>query len=118
MKTYSLTTRTRLGAIALAAVLLGVGTAFFVVGFFMLAALVVAGGLLGTGLAIYQRLRGGDRGILDPGRRRAAGLDPALEVYPESPASLGTLPSSHAAVSATPPERSESSRVEGEDPVA
>ena len=65
--------------IALAVVILGVGAVVLTVGFALLAGLAIAGGVLGTGYAIYRRLRG-TRQTLPPSG--AHGLDPQLEVKP------------------------------------
>ena len=58
MKVYSLTVRNRFTATLLALAVLGAGAALLVVGFALLAGLAVAGGVLGTGVMIYHRLRG------------------------------------------------------------
>ena len=83
---YTVKVENRAAAIALTLAVLGVGAALLVVGFALLAGLAVAGGVIGTGIGIYRRLRG-DQGRLPPtAARQPAGLDPALEVFPDRPA--------------------------------
>jgi len=81
MTTYTLTVKNRLAVIAFIALALGLGATLLVVGFALLAGLAVAGGVLGTGIAIYRRLTGRHRAVL-PQTSRNTGLDPALEVFP------------------------------------
>jgi hypothetical protein len=81
VKTYSLTIKNPLAAAGVAVGLVGVGVLIVFVGFALLAALAVTGAVLGTGMAVYHRLRGG-RAELP--RARAIGLDPALEVRPRT----------------------------------
>jgi hypothetical protein len=88
-KIRSLTIRNRAAGAVLAVAILGLGAVFLTVGLALLLGLVVAGGVLGTGVAIYRRLHGG-RGpwtVRLGGRRAGAsakesGLDPALEIEP------------------------------------
>lgn len=92
-KMYALTVRSRVAGVVLAVAILGLGAVFLTVGFALLLALVVAGGVLGTGVAIYRRLRG-DRGsprmnlddLLSRSSTRGSGLDPTLEVKATQPA--------------------------------
>jgi hypothetical protein len=81
VKTYSLTIRNRVTAIAVAVGVVGVGVLIVFVGFALLAALTAAGAVLGTGFAAYRWLRGGKVGL--PGARDPM-LDPALEVRPRN----------------------------------
>lgn len=89
-KIHSLTIRNRAAGAALAVALLGLGAVFLTVGLALLLGLVVAGGVLGAGVAIYRRLHGGRGGpwtVRLGGRRAGAspgesGLDPALEIEP------------------------------------
>lgn len=89
MKVYALTVRNRVVALLFGLAVLGVGAALFVVGLAVLAVLALAGALLATGVAVYYRLRGRDRALRHASGRRAAGLDPALEVFSEQPDPLG-----------------------------
>jgi hypothetical protein len=82
MKTYSLTVKNRLAVFLFVALAVGVGATLLVVGFALIAGLVVAGGVLGTGVAIYRRLTGKHRATLPAQGARDLGLDPALEVFP------------------------------------
>lgn len=81
-KVYSLTVRNKVGAVAFAAVIVGLGIVLLTVGFALLAGLAVAGGVLGAGFGIYNRLRGHKQALPDGDRRNQSGLDPALEVRP------------------------------------
>lgn len=94
MKVYSLTVRNRFTATLLALAVLGAGAALLVVGFALLAGLAVAGGVLGTGVMIYNRLRG-TRPTLPGavGGRREMPLDPSLEVFPAGTSADRALPS-------------------------
>jgi hypothetical protein len=94
MTVYSLSVRSRAGALVLALVLLGAGVTFFTVGFALIAALAVAGGLLGSAAALYYRLRGGQRGSPQRLGAERSTLDPSLEVFPEKPAMLRPAPTS------------------------
>jgi len=76
-KVYTVTVRNRAAGIALVVVILGLGAVLLTVGFALLAGLTIAGGVLGTGYAIYRRLRC-TRQTLPTSR--AHGLDPQLEV--------------------------------------
>ncbi len=80
-KMYSLTIRNRAAAVALAAVVIGVGAVMLTVGLALLAGLVLAGGVLGAGFGIYNRLRGRRPGALPPrAGQQWSGLDPSLEI--------------------------------------
>ena len=89
-KIHSLTIRNRAAGVVLAVAILGLGAVLLTVGLALLLGLVIAGGVLGAGVAIYRRLHGG-RGpwTVQLGGRRAgasppeSGLDPAQEI--ESP---------------------------------
>jgi hypothetical protein len=92
MKVYSLTVRNRVGALLVAIVVLGAGAALVILGVALLAALAAAGVVMGSGYALYARLRGGERmslGGASPASSARATLDPALEVFPAHPAVLG-----------------------------
>jgi len=88
-KMYALTVRNRAAGIALAVVVLGLGAVLLTVGFALLASLMIAGGVLGTGYAIYRRLRGARQTLPSRGH----GLDPQLEVKPTRAAVVRPLPS-------------------------
>ena len=81
MRVYSLTLRNRFGAMLFVLGIIGLGAAMLFVGFAVLAMLAAGGAVLGTGVAIYNRLRGRNA---DPRRRaiRDPQLDPSLEVFP------------------------------------
>jgi len=81
VRIYSLTIKNRLTAIAVAVGVVGIGALIVFVGFALLAALTLAGAVLGTGVAAYRWLRGGRPGLP---QARDAGLDPALEVRPRA----------------------------------
>lgn len=89
-KIYAVTVRNRAAGIALAVVVVGLGAVLLTIGFALLAGLMIAGGVLGTGYAIYRRLRG-PRQTLPPSQARA-GLDPMLEVKPTRAAVVRPLP--------------------------
>jgi hypothetical protein len=82
MKVYSLTARNRPAALLLGLVVLGAGLALLLVGIALLAGVAVVGGLVGTGILAWRRLRG-TREPLPPQYHRPTALDPALEVFPE-----------------------------------
>lgn len=83
MKVYALTLRNRFIASLVLLGLIGLGAAVLFVGFALLAGIAATGAVLGTGAAIYNRLRGRSR----PDHViRDSGLDPALEVLAERPA--------------------------------
>ena len=87
---YSLTIRNRAAATLFAVGIIGLGAVFLTLGFALLLALVVAGSVLGAGVAVYRLIRGGSR-ALPSGKGigqfdRTEGLDPALEIQPVRPA--------------------------------
>jgi len=80
MRAYSLTLRNRFVATLFVLGMIGLGTAVLFVGFALLAALAATGAVIGTGAAIYNRLRGrtvDSRQVIGD-----AQLDPSLEVFP------------------------------------
>jgi hypothetical protein len=92
-KVYSLTVRNRAAAALLGVGVIALGAVFLTLGFALLLGLVVAGGVLGAGVAAYRLLRGGKSSPrhfsqidLDQLTRMhsasGAGLDPSLEVKP------------------------------------
>jgi hypothetical protein len=86
-KFFTFALRNRALAIVLLIAALGVGAVFLTVGLALLAGLVLAGGVLGAGYAMYHRLRGSRPGLpRHTGHvARRSGLDPALEVKPTRP---------------------------------
>lgn len=98
-KVYTLTVGNRAAGIALGVVILGLGAVLLTVGFALLAGLMIAGGVLGTGYSIYRRLRG-TRQTLQPSRGH--GLDPQLEVKPTRATVVRPLPPSGDTRSETP----------------
>lgn len=79
---FHLSTRSRVGAVALAAGVIVVGGVLVVVGLTALLGLLTLGVIAGTGLAVYRRVRGGGSSIPRPPLTRTKGLDPTLEVFP------------------------------------
>jgi hypothetical protein len=84
MKVYSLTVRNRFTATLVALAVLGVGAALLTVGLMLLAGLAVAGGVLGTGIVLYHRLRGTRPTLPRSMAWREVSLDPSLEVFPDA----------------------------------
>jgi len=89
-KVYTVTVRNRAAGIALGVVILALGAVLLTVGFALLAGLMIAGGVLGTGYAIYRRLRGTRQTLPSSGGH---GLDPELEVKPTRATVVRPLPS-------------------------
>jgi hypothetical protein len=85
-KVYSLTIRNRAAAAILAIGVLGAGVVLVTVGLALLAVLVAGGLVLGTGYAVYLRLRHGRRLGGQQRFGQSGDLDPALEVRPSTPA--------------------------------
>jgi hypothetical protein len=79
-KMHSITIKNRAVGLAFALGLVGVGALVLFLGFALLATFVVAGAVLGTGVAAYRWVRGGPKRGLRPIRDMP--LDPALEVHP------------------------------------
>ena len=77
MRVYSLTLRNRFAATLFVLGMIGLGAAMLFVGFAVIAMLAAAGAVLGTGVAIYNRLRGRRAHVI-----RDPQLDPSLEVFP------------------------------------
>ena len=78
---YSLTIRNRALAFLIGLLVLGAGAALLVVGLALLAGVAITGGLLGTGILVYRKLRG--QPTFPPERYPVEGLDPSLEVFPD-----------------------------------
>jgi uncharacterized membrane protein YebE (DUF533 family) len=83
MQVYTFSTKNKVVATLAALVVLGAGAALLLVGFALLAGVALVGGVLGTGLLAYRAVRG-QRSDPLPGAGRSSGLDPALEVFPET----------------------------------
>lgn len=79
-KVHSITIKNRAVGWVFALGLVGLGALVLFLGFALLATLVVAGAVLGTGVAAYRWLRGGPKRGLPSIREMP--LDPALEVHP------------------------------------
>jgi hypothetical protein len=75
-----LTLRNRFAATLFVLGMIGLGAAMLFVGFAAIAMLAAAGAVLGTGAAIYNRLRG--RNVDSRYGIRDSQLDPSLEVFP------------------------------------
>jgi hypothetical protein len=90
VKVYKVTVRNRAAGIALGVGIVGIGILLLTVGLALLAALAVAGGVLGAGYVLYHRLRG-SRPTLPPQSARSTGLDPMLEVKPARPATIRVI---------------------------
>ena len=93
MRVYSLTLRNRFAATLFLLGMIGLGAAMLFVGFAVIGVLAAAGAVLGTGAAIYNRLRGRNAdpryAIRDPQ------LDPSLEVFPTRDAIPATTDAPH-----------------------
>ena len=81
MKVYSMTLKNRFAATLVVLGLVGLGAAVLFVGFAVLAGLAVTGAVVGTGMSLYNRLRGRKPEAFQPYRQ--VGLDPSLEVFPQ-----------------------------------
>ncbi len=79
MRVYALTVRNRFLATLAVLALIGLGAAVVAVGFTVLLGLAAAGTVIGTGMSLYNRIRGRRVDALP----RVVGLDPRLEVFPE-----------------------------------
>jgi hypothetical protein len=86
MRIYSLSVRNRSSGLLLALAVLGAGAALLLVGVALLATLAVAGAVVGSGVALYARLRGRNRPALGNAGLAVTAFDPALdpvrEVFP------------------------------------
>jgi 4-hydroxybenzoate polyprenyltransferase len=88
MRVYSLTLRNRFAATLFVLGMIGLGAAMLFVGFAVIALLAAAGAVLGTGAAIYNRLRGRNTDARHVFRDPQ--LDPSLEVFPTRDAIAAT----------------------------
>lgn len=88
MKVFRLTIENRVVAILLTIFLVGLGVILLTLGAALLAGLAITGALIGTGAAIYRRLRG-KADLLSSQRLSSDGrLDPSLEVAPTRPPTI------------------------------
>ena len=90
-KVYTLTIQNRVAAIVVAVAILGLGAVFLTVGLALLAGLAVTGGILGAGYALVRRIRGDRLSGHQPRVGAINGLDPALEVRPAAPTTIGVI---------------------------
>lgn len=86
MRVYTLSIRNRFLATLIVLGLIGLGAAVLFVGFALLAGIAVTGAVVGTGVSIYNRLRGRSAAALRSGR-----LDSRLEVFPEQRSSVRAI---------------------------
>ena len=95
MKVIRLTIENRFVAILLTILIVALGVTLLTVGVALLAGLAITGAVVGTGAALYRRLRGksdplsGQR--LSPGAGGDSTLDPALEVRATRPPTIAPL---------------------------
>jgi len=91
VKVVRLTIENRAVAILLTLLIVALGVTLLTVGMALLAGLAITGAVVGTGAAIYRRLRGKS----DPlSRQRVSSLDrldPSLEVEATRPATIAPL---------------------------
>ena len=90
MKVVRLTIENRLVAILLTILIVALGVTLLTVGMALLAGLAITGAVVGTGAAIYRRLRGKSDPLSGQRLSSAAGLDPSLEVRPTRPPTIET----------------------------
>jgi hypothetical protein len=88
MRIITISPRTRLGSLLLGLAVLGAGVALVLVGFAVLAGLVIGGTLLATGAAIYYKLRAFAHPTLGSPEQPRAELDPAQEVFSDDSRAL------------------------------
>ena len=88
VKVIQLTIQNRAVALLLTILILVLGVTFLTVGMALLAGLAITGAVIGTGAAVYRRLRGKPDLQLGQQLSERDGLDPALEVQPERPATI------------------------------
>ena len=90
MKVVHLTIKNRAVAILVAILILALGVTFLTVGVALLAAVAATGIVIGSGAALYRRLRG--KPDIPPSQRLSSegrvDLDPSLEVRPSRPATI------------------------------
>lgn len=86
VKVVRLTIQNRAVAILVAILVVALGVTFLTVGLALLAGLAITAAVVGTGAAIYRRLRGTPN--LQSSQRLSTDLDPSLEVRPSRPAEI------------------------------
>jgi hypothetical protein len=77
-----LTTRSKVGAVAMAIALVALGGIFVLFGLVLLVMLAAAGTLIGAGVMAYHRLTGRWPRAVRPADAPPRTLDPSLEVFP------------------------------------
>ena len=82
MRIYTLTTRNRTSGLLVGLAVLGAGVVLLLVGMALLAALAVAGVVVGSGVVLYRGLRRKHQPRLGDMRAGGSVLDPTLEVLP------------------------------------
>jgi len=88
MKVISLTIKTRAAAIGFSILILGLGAIFLTLGMALLAGLAITGAVIGTGVAVYRRIKGKPHLVSGHRLTGESGLDPSLEVQPSRPAAM------------------------------
>jgi hypothetical protein len=82
VKVVHLTIRNRAVALLLAILIVALGVTFLTVGVALLAGLAITGAIIGTGAAVYHRLRGKPDPLTRQRLSSDGRLDPSLEVQP------------------------------------
>jgi hypothetical protein len=88
MKVVHLRVQNRAAVIGLSVLIVGLGVILITFGIALLAALAVTGALVGTGVAIYRRLRPKAHADLSSPLGANGRLDPSLEVQPVRPPTI------------------------------
>ena len=91
MKVIRLTIENRAVAILLTILIVALGVTLLTVGVALLAGLAITGAVVGTGAAIYRRLRGRPDPLSSQQLSSAAGLDPSLEVQATRPPTIAPI---------------------------
>ena len=91
MKVVRLTIENRALAILLTILIVVLGVTLLTVGVALLAGLAITGAVVGTGAAIYRRLRGKPDPLSAQRLSAADRLDPSLEVEPTHPTTIAPL---------------------------
>jgi hypothetical protein len=82
VKVIRFTIQNRAAALLFAILILGLGVILLTVGVALIAGLAITGALIGTGIALYRRLRGKPDLLSGQWVSSDARLDPSLEVQP------------------------------------
>jgi len=91
VKVVRLTIENRAVAILFTILIVGLGVILLTVGAALLAGLAITGALIGTGAAIYRRLRGKSDPLSSQRLSSGERLDPSLEVAPTRPPTIAPL---------------------------